>query len=183
MAPRRKDIEVIPPPVDPVQAAIINLANNLVALNTYLATVKTMVDDEVAGVHRIPPADLIAWHRSLEDQVKRVNDAVDVFTKPGREALQTIKERLLARMVEERTDSYKTPEGTAYRSNIMTPGIEEREKYLDFCLENWDTFGNEALQLGAPKVDAVRNYMDEHDGQLPPGVKTSVIARVNIRKS
>ena len=60
---------------------------------------------------------------------------------------------------------------------------ENKEQYLDNCLENWDAFGGEMLQIGAPKVEAVRAYMDQHGGQLPPFVKSDTVLRFSIRKA
>jgi hypothetical protein len=73
--------------------------------------------------------------------------------------------------------------GTAYLSTIVSPKITERDAYLDFVLDNWDTFGNAMLQLSAPQKDAVEEYLTTHEGQLPPGVVTSAFTRVNIRRS
>ena len=61
--------------------------------------------------------------------------------------------------------------------------LRERDDYLDFCLDKWQEFGNELLQLGPPKAEAVRNYMQEHEGQLPPHVEITTAFRFSVRKA
>ena len=51
------------------------------------------------------------------------------------------------------------------------------------CLDHWDSFGGEMLQIGAPKADAVLSYMDAHEGQLPPHIEMNTILRFSIRKA
>ena len=79
--------------------------------------------------------------------------------------------------------SIRTDAGTAYLSTIVTPSIEgDKTEFLDWCLSEWDTRGA-MLQIGAPQKTALQEYMDAHQGQLPPHVKTSSFTRVNVRRS
>lgn len=116
-----------------------------------------------------------------EVDLKKFND----HWKPSMERIQQIDASITAAMHEQGVTSIKTDHGTAILSEIMTPKIkqDERDAYIDMCLEKWDEFGGEMLQIGAPKTDAVRAYMDEHNGQLPPHVETSTMYRFSIRKA
>jgi len=129
------------------------------------------------------PHDLIVEHFKLDDWLEAEKTRFKAHIAPITLRLEEIKQALLAMSIEQKVDSFKTEAGTAYKSEVMTPSIESRETYLDFVIDNWEACGNEMLQLRAPAVEALRNYMQDHDGQLPPGVKTANLIRMNIRRS
>lgn len=146
------------------------------------------------------PADLIAEYTRLEDWVKAETKRFSDHLAPAKARMEEIKEtelraHLLALGSKDK-QTLSTDAGTAYTSTILTPSINypegqipyanekpAREAYLDWCLENWDEGGNAMLQLGAPQVTAVREYMDKSGGHPPPGVKISTFTRVNIKRS
>jgi hypothetical protein len=78
--------------------------------------------------------------------------------------------------------SLKTDSGTAYISVITTPKVSDRDEYLTAVMDNYYTWGAGLLQVGAPKKEALDEYMREHE-HLPPGVETSSFMRVNVRHS
>ncbi len=135
------------------------------------------------------PADLIKEHNTLDDYCTAESKRFTEHLKPAVERKKQIEallqEQLLALNGGDPTGkkgSISTEHGTAYLSTIMTPKITDKEKYLDFVLENWDARGA-MLQIGAPQKDAVREYMDSNDGREPPFVKIENFTRVNIRRS
>lgn len=76
--------------------------------------------------------------------------------------------------------SVKSDHGTPYISTITKPKIEDRTKYLDWCLEHWETGGDELLQLSAPQVTAFKAYVEEHK-EVPPGTSVTYFEQINIR--
>jgi len=133
-------------------------------------------------------AELIARHVALGDHIKAQSKKFEEFLKPFREEMSGIENQLLEQLnrlnagKSERA-SLSTDAGTAYLSTIVTPKVAERDKYVDFILDNWEEIGNEMLQLAAPQKDVVEQYQQSHEGHLPPGVSTSAFTRVNIRRS
>lgn len=127
-------------------------------------------------------SDLVAESNQLEEHLLAQTKAFADWCKPYKDRLDEIRNLLLAMLNEQGCDSFKTDHGTAYRSVIDTFRMSDREAFLDFVLENWDERG-EMLQLSSPKKDAVRDYMETHDGKLPPHVEVSSFTRVNIRKN
>lgn len=105
--------------------------------------------------------------------------------KSALDQMQQIDNQITAAMTEQGVKSIKTEVGTAILSEITTAKIkpDERDAYIDYCLANWDEIGGEMLQIGAPKADAVRAYMDAHDGQPPPHVAIDRMLRFSIRKA
>ncbi len=117
----------------------------------------------------------------LEDEQARFTE----FCKPYREQMEKLDAEITATMTQQGITSLKTDAGTAILSKIDTAKIkpDERDAYIDFCLEHWDEIGGELLQIGAPKAEAVRSYMDAHEGRLPPHIEMSTMQRFSIRKA
>lgn len=133
------------------------------------------------------PADLIAEHNKIEDFLKAESKRFVEFCKPHQVRLQEIESELHQTLLtlaggDTKRASIATDPGTAYLSTITSYKASDKEKYLDWCLENWNKYGA-MLQIAAPQKDAVREYQDENDGRLPPFVESSSIVKVNIRRS
>lgn len=138
--------------------------------------------------HQTMTADqLVKRFVELRDHVTAQQKKFDEFLKPFKAEQVEIQDKLLAMLNQTGGESIKTEHGTASKSTITTPKVEARDAYLDwlFALSDadWDAFGNAMLQIAAPQIDAVREYMGNHEGQLPPGVVTSSFTRVNVRRS
>lgn len=138
-----------------------------------------------------PPAQLIAEILGLEDWIDAQTSKFGDFLKPHREQVEALKmqmhEQLLklneAKPGEHPKASIATGAGTAYLSTIVTPAIEgDKTNFLDWVLESWEDRGA-MLQIGAPQKAAFQEYLDAHEGQLPPNTKVSSITRVNVRRS
>lgn len=131
------------------------------------------------------PDALIARYLQLRDhrdeQAKRFSEWAKPINEEMEAILGKVHEHLLALGGDK--PSIKTAHGIAFTTTSKNPRIENRDVYIDFVLENWDAIGNAMLQIGAPQVAAVTEYMDAHEGQLPPGVKIEPFTKVSIRKS
>ena len=135
------------------------------------------------------PADLIAEHNKLDDYITAENKRFAEHIKPVKERLAAIEAELQNQLnalnagkPESKRASISTEAGTAYLSTIMTPKVADKEKYLDWVLDAWDSRGA-MLQIGQPQKDALREYMDTNDGQTPPFVTVEYFTRTNIRRS
>jgi hypothetical protein len=133
---------------------------------------------------------LIEKFLKIKDHCTAQQKQFSDYLKPFQEQMVEIENKLLAMLHElnkNKPDAKKAmlscDAGTAYLSTIVSPKVAERDAYIDFILDNWDAVGNAMLQVGAPQKDAVQEYLDSHEGQLPPGVTTSAFTRVNIRRS
>lgn len=126
--------------------------------------------------------DLIAEHNKIDDWIKSESKRFDEYCKPHKERLRAIEQQLHAYLLEQKVQNIKGEHGTAYLSRILTLKIENRENLLDFANENWDTVGNALLLISAQK-DAVKEWMDSHEGNPPPGVTTDYIIKCNVRRT
>ena len=143
--------------------------------------------------HNNPPPDrptgsdeeLIAENFRVEDLIKAATAKLNEWTAPHKARLKAIEDELFRRLAERQADSTSTDAGTAYISNITNFKIEQREPILDFMLDNWDQpdWGGGAMMTFNVTKDAVKQYMDQHQGQLPPGLSISHFSRLNIKRS
>ena len=144
---------------------------------------------------------LIAEHIRLKDYVAEKNKQFNEWLKPTKDKMEAVDSALLAKLNAlggGEKAMLSSDSGTAYISNIMNVSLSEdaqpfvnsetgeqqtgKMAFLDFALANWDQFGNEALLVSAQK-DAIKTYMEEHQGLPPPGVKIGWFSRVNVRRS
>jgi hypothetical protein len=129
------------------------------------------------------PAQLIAEILQLDTWIDTQSNRFSEFIKPHREKIEALKNQLQDLLNKAQCNSFKTENGTAYLSTITSPSIDgDKTEFLDWVLDNWDERGA-GLQIGAPQKAWLTEYMDSHDGQLPPHVKTSSITRVNVRRT
>lgn len=144
--------------------------------------------------------ELVARHLFLKDWMAAESKRFAEYLAPHKAEMEAIDNQLhgmLNALGGGDKAMLSSDAGTAYLSTLMNvsvspdgapytkPGAETqtgREALLDFALDNWDEIGNELLLFQAQK-DAVRRWMDEHDGQPPPGLKISYFTRVNVRRS
>lgn len=129
-------------------------------------------------------ADLIEQRQKLKAYLDGEQERFNEFCKPYREKMEQLDAQCSAMMLEQGIKSLRTDHGTGILSEITSAKIkaDERDAYLDMCLEQWDAFGAEMLQIGPPKAEAIRNYMDTHEGHIPPHIEMSTVLRFSVRK-
>ncbi|MDE2100315.1 MAG: hypothetical protein KGL39_23895 [Patescibacteria group bacterium] len=130
-------------------------------------------------------AALVFEHQQIKTHLEAQQKVFANYCKPYNERIEQIQAAITATMTEQGIKAFKTDTGTAILSEINTAKIkpDERDAYIDMCLEHWDEFGGEMMQIMNPKAEAVRNYMDAHEGQLPPHIEMNTILRFSIRKA
>lgn len=127
--------------------------------------------------------ELVKEYNDLDTVCEAAAKKFAALMKPKNDRMEEIKNLLLGMLNEQGAENIKTQHGTAYKSIITTPKATDKVKFLDWCLETWDQYGNEMLQIGAPQKGALQQYRDEHNGQLPPNVSITEFTRLNIRRT
>lgn len=141
-----------------------------------------------ADIRAMSNDELISEHRKIGDHVTVQTKAFTEYLKPAKDRMDWIEKQLFIKLAElnkgkteGKRASISTDAGTAYLSTIVTPKVVDREKYLDWCLEDWDNRGG-MLQISAPQKDAWNEYIDQHK-ENPPFTESNSFTRVNIRRS
>ena len=125
--------------------------------------------------------DLIAENHKLEDQLKAAAAKLAEWSKPPKDRLKAIEDDLFARLAARGADSTKTDAGTAYISRLATVKIDNNEQLFDFAADNWDKYGDEVkVVISKAGVD---KFMEDNNGQLPPGISLNKYSKLNIRRS
>lgn len=127
-------------------------------------------------------ASLVSRHQEIKAHVEAQSKLFSEYCKPYNEEMEQIQALITSAMTEQGIKSFKTDTGTAILSTIVTPKILDKEKYLDWVLDDWNNRGA-MLQIGAPQKAALDEYMDANNGALPPNIETSSILRFSIRKA
>ena len=127
-------------------------------------------------------AALVIQYQQIKLHVEQQSAQFAAYCKPYNEQIEHIGQQIQAAMIEQGVKSVKTDTGTAILSTIVTPKVIDKEKFLDFVLEDWDNRGA-MLQIGAPQKDALQEYQDANENRLPPAVEISTFTRFSIRKA
>ncbi len=141
------------------------------------------------------PAALIKEFNTLKANVEQQLKAFGEYLKPTNDRMESIRQELHAKALEQKVNGFPTDEGTAYLSEIVSFKIDPEAQYqtvdgrtstgrdalLDWMLDNWDAYGSEGAMINVSKAVAEK-WQEEH-GTPPPGTKTDKLVRINIRKS
>jgi hypothetical protein len=150
-------------------------------VNPSAATVIPPIDQPLPLGHNATDDALIAENHKLDDEIKAGMAKFNEWAKPRKDRLKAIEDDLFARLVARGADSTKTDSGTAYISNIASVKVESGEKLFDFAAENWEGYGDEVkVTISKAGVD---KFMEDNNGQLPPGISLSKFSKLNIRRS
>jgi hypothetical protein len=98
--------------------------------------------------------------------------------KPFNDLLEEIEGMLLSYMQRAGVNSIATDGGTAYQSTTPRATIGDGDAFRQFVI------ANQLFDLVDWRANATRvfDYINEHNGQVPPGVNPSTYTKVNFRR-
>ena len=113
----------------------------------------------------------------LRKEVDEIERAAKATTAGIKEKMLALETWLTLKADEAGLENIKTAHGTAYWSNIASAKVASREAFLDFVRkeEAYDMLENRVSK------EAVKSYMEAHDGLVPPGVDFTQIRKFNMR--
>jgi|SRR5437763_11913020 hypothetical protein len=121
--------------------------------------------------------ELIDKFISLRDLVDEATNKFKARLKVVTDEMDMIEALLLTRLEESGQESSSSKTGTVFFTTTTRCGVGDWDELLPFIME-----GNPQLLNKAVNKTAVKEYMDEHDGELPPGVNWGEERVVQIRK-
>ncbi len=95
-----------------------------------------------------------------------------------KEQQDTIQQLLLAHMNANGIESFRTGAGTVYRTEKLIPQGSDWNAFYNWVKEH-NAFDFIFKRI---KADAVKDYMEQHNGAVPPGVSVYGEYGVNIRR-
>ena len=132
---------------------------------------------------QITPTDLIAQYIKLRDKRDAITAEYKAQIAPYEAAMEALENAMTAKLLalgpDEGKRNISTNAGVAFRQKWTSVRVEDRDSWLDFVF-NID--GKQFITTHVAK-DAVTEWIDEHNGNLPPGIKYEAGYKTIIRRS
>lgn len=113
--------------------------------------------------------------RDARAALKREWEEQDTTIKQQQELIEQL---LLKEMNDNGLESFRTGAGTAYKTVKLIPQGSDWGVFYNWVKEH-DAFDFIFKRI---KADMVKDYMDQHNGQVPPGVSVYSVQGVTIRR-
>jgi hypothetical protein len=95
-----------------------------------------------------------------------------------KQQLETLEVFMLGLMNTSGIDSFRTSAGTVYKQETIIPQASDWSAFYKWVRE---TNGFDFL-FKRIKADAIKDYMEQHDGEVPPGVSIYGKFEVRVRR-
>lgn len=120
---------------------------------------------------------LVKKFLALREEVKAIDEQAKATTKPKKEAMEQIQGILQAFLDKSGGTSMKTEFGTFYSTTKYSASLSDADAFMRFVA------ANNAFHLLDRKANAnaVRDYIEEHQGNQPPGVNLTQIKSIGVR--
>jgi hypothetical protein len=135
--------------------------------------------------NEIPDGEMIKKYLALRATRQAIEAKHAEEIKPYSDAMELISNLMLGRLNERNAKNTATPEGTAYKSQVLKPKVIDRNKFIAFVIDQWDQWGD--MMMVNAQVDAVKRFLEKYENdETPtpiPGVDIDYIVRCNIKRS
>ena len=125
------------------------------------------------------PAEMIGEYIRCRDWLEADDAKHAERQAPVKERMQILEGAVTEALLAAGGESLKTEQGTAYRSTVLAVRCASREDFMDFVFDG----RREGFLTSAVAKDAVKEYMQMHEGQIPPGIDVTYIHKTNFRRS
>lgn len=123
-------------------------------------------------------ADVVQKYIELRDLKSTLKADYEAKLKPVEEAMSRLELVMLAQFDATGVESMKTPMGTCYVSTQTRGSVADKEAFMEFVKSNneWPL-----LEVRCAKNN-IEAFIEQHNGELPPGINWSVERVVNFRR-
>lgn len=147
---------------------------------------------------------IVARYVELRDEKTRLAAEHAAVLKPLSDKMGTIEQWLLAHCNQTGVEAVRTEHGTAYKSTVMGATVEDWGTLLSTTVGAALRRALDLIEQGQPEQEvidaftaapefnflirgvnktAVEEYMAASEGRAPPGVKTTFITKVNVKRA
>lgn len=123
--------------------------------------------------------ELLDRYTRLRDALRMADDRHKQKTAPAREMMDSMEAEMLDRLNKLKVDSVKSKVfGTFYKTHTKSATLADPSAFKDYVIANakWE------LADWKANATAVADFIQEHDGNVPPGVNYRVTWKVGVRK-
>lgn len=121
---------------------------------------------------------IVRAYRNIRDRKQELNRAHEKVIADLDEKLEKLKGVMLAELNTNKGEGIRTAAGTFFRKLETIPTGSDWDAFYDWIKEN-DAF--DALERRIKRT-FISDYMDSHDGAIPPGVSVFRRYTVEVRK-
>lgn len=133
----------------------------------------------VAALPTMPIDTLVQRYVAVREARALSNSEADKVDREFKELLKHIEVELLRRAQAEGVEGFKTSFGTTYREITMSASFADEDTFYKFVRETGDLeFFERRI-----KVAHLKEWMDAHQGQLPPGLNIFREYTMRVRKA
>jgi len=133
--------------------------------------------DEQVQVQPITDDRLVRVFRKIRSAISEETKRYEASVTKLKEQQKQIEVELLRRLQERGATQTKTEEGTAFVSEQMTANISEDAVFHKFVQDSGDL---EFFQRRI-SITHLKDFMKEHEGQIPPGLNLFKELTINVR--
>ena len=127
--------------------------------------------------HPITDDRLVRVFRKIRSAISEETKTYEATVQKLKEQQKLIEVELLRRLQERGATQTKTEEGTAFISEVMTANIAEDAAFRKFVLDTGDIdFFQRRIS-----ITHLKEYMKEHEEQIPPGLNIFKELNINVR--
>ena len=133
----------------------------------------------------LPPMDkLIAAYRNIRTKIDEDTKAFAEVMAPLKAKLEMIDGVMLKVLEASGTKSMATESGTAFKKKSESIKVEDKAAFTQFVIDKMATDGADAFgyMTCAASKTVILEFMEDHDGALPPGIKYDSFITVQVRK-
>lgn len=121
---------------------------------------------------------MVDQYVKLRDRIKEAEDAHKAKLAPAKEYLEQLNGALLAKLNELGLENAKTKFGTAHKITKQSATIADAQAFRTFVI----TEGAFDLVDWRANAKAVSDFIDENEGDMPPGVNYSTFTTAGVRR-
>jgi hypothetical protein len=115
---------------------------------------------------------------TVRDKVRAMKERHEAELKPLLEVQNLLQGWLEAFMTNSGSTGVKTAHGTCYKSTRYTASLADPDAFMGYVIKT----GKYELLDRRANATAVKDYVKENAGNLPPGVNLSAISTVGVRR-
>jgi len=122
---------------------------------------------------------MVETYVRLRDTIKEANKMHEEKLAPAQEYLEQLNAAILQKLIEIGVESAKTKFGTAYKNTTKSATIADGAVFREYVIGE----GQFDLVDWRANAVAVSTYIDNNEGEVPPGVNYSTFTKVGIRRA
>ena len=125
-----------------------------------------------------PAEKLVAEYLALRDLKAETTQRHKDELKQTEDQLEKLEAALLGTLQEMGVDSFKTGAGTVFTTKRLFASIADKAELSDYIRQT----GQVELLQSRVSTEALKAFMDEHNGACPPGVKATHERTLSVRR-